>query len=82
MDGSLPICAIAGTLGLFLALWASFEVKTANEGYLEAVVVDAIVDLACRMPAKVFDLGSVRFLVNITIFSLAAAWAGWGVRKP
>jgi hypothetical protein len=48
-------------------------VKTAKEDYLEAVAAGAIVELACRMPAKVFDLGSVRLLVNITIFSLAAA---------
>jgi hypothetical protein len=82
MDGSLPIYAIATTLGLLLAIWAGFEVKTTKGDYLEAVLAGIIVGLACGVPALLFDLGSVRFLVNITIFSLAAAWAGWGLKKP
>jgi hypothetical protein len=79
-DGSFPIYSVATTLGLVLGLWAGFEVKTVKGDYSEAIVGGIIVGLACGIPALLFDLGSVRFLVNITIFSLAAAWAGWGLK--
>jgi len=79
-DGSFPIYAIATTLGLVLGLWAGFEVKAVKGDYLEAIVAGIVVGLACGVPALLFDLGSFGFLVNITIFSLAAAWAGWGLK--
>jgi hypothetical protein len=59
-----------------------FEVKATKGGYLEAVVAGIVVGLACNVPVLLSDLGSVRFLVNITTFSLAASWADGGLKKP
>lgn len=59
-----------------------FEVKATKGGYLEAVVAGIVVGLACSVPVLLSDFGSLRSLVNITIFSLAASWAGWGLKKP
>jgi hypothetical protein len=79
-DRSFPIYAIATTLGLVLGLWAGREVKALKGDFVEAILAGIVVGLACGIPALLFDLGSVRFLINITIFSLAAAWAGWGLK--
>lgn len=81
LDGAFPLYAIATTLGLVLGLWAGFEIKTAKGGYPEAIVGGIIVGLACGIPAMLFDLGSLRFLVNMTVFTLAVAWAGWGLKE-
>jgi len=79
-DGTFPLSYIATTLGLVLALWAGFEVKEGKGEYTEAILAGIIVGLACGIPALLFDLGSVRFLASITIFSLAACWGGWGLK--
>jgi hypothetical protein len=78
--GSFPIYAIGTTLGLLLGVWSGFGVKGVKGDYLEAIMAGIIVGLACGVPALLFDLGNLGFLVNITIFSLASAWAGWGLK--
>jgi hypothetical protein len=67
-------------LGFALCLWAGFEVKEAKGEYVEAILAGIVVGLACGIPALLFDLGNFRFLATIVIFSLAASWAGWGLK--
>jgi hypothetical protein len=72
---------IATTLGLLLAVWAGFAVKAAKGTYQEAIVAGVIVGLACAIPGIIiFGLEFTGFAINITIFSMATAWAGWGLK--
>ncbi len=80
-DGAFPMYSIALILGFALCLWAGFEVKEAKGEFGEAILAGIVVGLACGVPALLFDLGSFRFLATIVIFSLAASWAGWGLKQ-
>ena len=72
---------IATTLGLLLAVWAGFSVKTSKGSYQEAIVGGVVVGLACGIPGIIiFGLVFIPFAINVTIFSLAATWAGWGIK--
>lgn len=72
---------IATTLGLLLAVWAGVSVKSAKGTYQEAIIGGVIVGLACGIPGIIiFGLGFIPFAINITIFSLVTAWAGWGLK--
>ncbi len=72
---------IATTLGLLLAVWAGFSVKASKGTYQEAIVAGVIVGLACGIPGIIiFGLEFAPFAINVTIFSLAVAWAGWGLK--
>ncbi len=78
---SANIYPIAVTIGLALAVWAGAAVKEAKGTYHEAVAAGIITGLACGVPAIIlFGVESIPFAINITIFSLATAWAGWGLR--
>ncbi len=78
---SANIYPIAVTIGLALAVWAGAAVKEAKGTYQEAVAAGIITGLACGVPAIIlFGAESIPFAINITIFSLATAWAGWGLR--
>jgi len=73
---------IATTLGLLLAVWAGFSVKASKGIYQEAIVAGVCVGLACAIPGIIiFGMEFIPFAINITIFSLATAWAGWGVKQ-
>jgi hypothetical protein len=72
---------IATTLGLLLAVWVGFSVKAGKGTYQEAIVGGAIVGLACGIPGIIiFGLEFIPLAINVTIFSLATAWAGWGLK--
>jgi len=72
---------IATTIGLALGIWAGVAVKQTKGTYQEAIVVGVVLGLACGIPAIIlFGLGLIPFAINITIFSLATAWAGWGLK--
>jgi len=72
---------IATTLGLLLAIWAGFSVKASKGVYQEAIVAGVCVGLACGIPGVIiFGLEFIPFAINITIFSMATAWAGWGIK--
>ncbi len=72
---------IATTLGLLLAVWVGFSVKAGKGTYQEAIIGGAIVGLACGIPGIIiFGLEFIPFAINVTIFSLATAWAGWGLK--
>lgn len=75
------IYPLATTIGLALGIWAGVGVRQTKGTYLEAIVVGVVLGLACGIPAIIlFGLGLVPFAINITIFSLATAWAGWGLK--
>jgi hypothetical protein len=75
------IYPISTTLGLLLAVWAGASVKIAKGTHLEAVLAGIIVGLAFAVPGVIiFGLGFVAPAINVTIFSLAAAWVGWGLK--
>lgn len=74
---------IATTIGLALGVWTGLAVRDAKGTYLEAIIAGIILGLACGIPAIIlFGLGFIGFAINITIFSLAVAWAGWNFRTP
>lgn len=76
------IYPISTTLGLLLAVWAGAGVKMAKGTHLEAVLAGIIVGLAFAVPGVIiFGLGFVGPAINVTIFSLAAAWVGWGLKS-
>jgi len=75
------IYPVSTTLGLLLAVWAGAGVKTAKGTHLEAVLAGIIVGLAFAVPGVIiFGLGFVAPAINVTIFSLAASWVGWGLK--
>ena len=75
------IYPIATTLGLLLAVWAGFGVKMAKGSVQEAILAGIVVGLAFAVPSVIiFGLGVIGAAINVTIFSLAAAWAAWGLK--
>ena len=75
------IYSLSSTIGLALGIWAGASVKEAKGTYQEAIAGGVIVGLACGIPAIIlFGLGAIPFAINITILSLATAWAGWGLK--
>ena len=80
-DLSFNIYPIATTLGLLLAVWTGFGVKAAKGSVQEAILAGIVVGLAFAVPGVIiFGLEFVGAAINVTIFSLAAAWAGWGLK--
>ncbi len=78
---SANIYSIATTLGLLLAVWAGFGVKMAKGSVQEAILAGVVVGLAFAVPSVIiFGLGFVGAAINVTIFSLAASWAAWGLK--
>ena len=72
---------IATTIGLVLAVWTGMAVKEEKGSYLDAMLGGIILGLACGIPAIIlFGTAFLGFAINITIFSLAVAWAGWNFR--
>ena len=72
---------IATRIGLVLGVWTGIAVKESKGTYLEAMVGGIILGLACGVPAIIlFGLGMVGFAINMVIFSLAVAWAGWNFK--
>lgn len=75
------IYSIATTLGLVLAVWAGFGVKMAKGSFQEAILAGIVVGLAFAVPSVIiFGLSFVGAAINVTIFSLAVAWAAWGLK--
>ena len=75
------IYPISTTLGLLLAVWAGVSVRMAKGSHLEAVLAGVIVGLAFAVPGVIiFGLEFLAPAINVTIFSLAAAWVGWGLK--
>jgi hypothetical protein len=75
------IYSIATTLGLLLGVWAGFGVKTAKGSAQEAILAGIVVGLAFSVPAVIiFGLGLLGAAINITIFTIAASWAAWGLK--
>jgi len=72
---------VFSTIGLALGVWAGASVKLAKGSYQEAIAGGIIVGLACGILTVIlFDLRSVPLAINMTILSLATAWAGWGLK--
>jgi len=75
------IYPISTTLGLLLAVWAGISARMAKGSHLEAVLAGIIVGLAFAVPGVIiFGLEFLAPAINVTIFSLAAAWVGWGLK--
>ena len=75
------IYPVATTLGLLLGVWAGWGVKTAKGSVQEAILAGIVVGLAFAVPGVIiFGLGFLGAAVNVTIFSLATAWAAWGLK--
>ena len=75
------IYSIATTLGLLLAVWTGFGIKTAKGSAQEAILAGVVVGLAFAVPTVIiFGLGLIGAAINITIFTVAAAWAAWGLK--
>jgi len=75
------IYPISTTLGLLLAVWAGAGVKVAKGSHLEAVLAGIVVGLAFAVPGVIiFGLEFIGPAINVTIFSLAASWVGWGLK--
>ena len=76
------IYPIATTLGLLLGVWAGFGVRTAKGSVQEAILAGIVVGLAFAVPGVIiFGLGFVGAAINVTIFTLAVAWAAWGLKE-
>ena len=75
------IYPISTTLGLLLAVWAGIEVKMAKGNHMEAILAGIVVGLAFAVPGVIiFGLSFIGPAINVTIFSLATTWAGWGLK--
>jgi 4-amino-4-deoxy-L-arabinose transferase-like glycosyltransferase len=78
LDNVYPIST---TLGLLLAVWAGASVKMAKGTHLEAVLAGIVVGVAFAVPGVIiFGLQFIGPAINVTIFSLAPAWVGWGLK--
>lgn len=75
------IYPIATTLGLLLGVWTGLGVKTAKGSVQEAIAAGVVVGLAFAVPGVIiFGLGFAGAAINVTIFTLATAWASWGLK--